>query len=152
VLLIIISALSLLDVMLLVTKIVYCLWKVKKNMSMERWWDDTDREKPKLFGGGGGLGTCPTRTLFTTNPAWTDLASKIGIHSVARLVTDNMSHGIASHHCGVIDDGSVNISMISLSHLLWENRNLVLQKFYVVTLYNSSLCRHKHWRTCYCLL
>jgi hypothetical protein len=38
---------------------------------MEHRWNETDRGKPKYSGGGGGK-TCPSATLSTKNPTWTD--------------------------------------------------------------------------------
>jgi hypothetical protein len=43
---------------------------------MEHRWNEIDRGKPKYSGGGG---TCPSATLSTTNPTWTNLGSNLGL-------------------------------------------------------------------------
>jgi hypothetical protein len=40
--------------------------------------------------------TCPSATLSTTNPIWTDPGSKPGFRD-GRLVTNRLSHGMASN-------------------------------------------------------
>jgi hypothetical protein len=37
---------------------------------MEHWWNEIDRGKPKYSGK-----TCPSATVSTTNPTWTDPGS-----------------------------------------------------------------------------
>jgi hypothetical protein len=45
---------------------------------MEHWWNETDG-KAEVFGGK----TCPTATLSTTNPTWTDPGSNPGLRGDA---------------------------------------------------------------------
>jgi hypothetical protein len=37
--------------------------------------------------------TCPSATLSTTNPTWTDLGINLGLHD-ERLATNHLSHGM----------------------------------------------------------
>jgi hypothetical protein len=47
---------------------------------MEQWQNDIDREKLKDL-----ERTCPSVTLFTTNPTWTDLGMNPGLPSDKQL-------------------------------------------------------------------
>jgi hypothetical protein len=44
---------------------------------MERRWNEIDRGKPKYSGGKA----CPSATLSTANPTWTDPGSNTGIRN-----------------------------------------------------------------------
>jgi hypothetical protein len=50
-------------------------------------WNEIDRGKPKYSGGK----TCPSATLSTTNPTWTDPGSNPGLCS-ERPATNRLSH------------------------------------------------------------
>lgn len=54
-------------------------------MSMQKWWNDTDRENQS---------TCPSATLFLTNRTWTGFGSNPGFRRV-RPVNNRLSHGAA---------------------------------------------------------
>jgi hypothetical protein len=54
---------------------------------MEHRWNEIDRGKPKYSGK-----TCPSATLSTTNPTWTDPGSNPGLR-VGRQTTNRLSHG-----------------------------------------------------------
>jgi hypothetical protein len=56
---------------------------------MEHRWNETDRGKPKYSGK-----TCPSVTLSTTNPTWTDPGSNPGLRG-ERPATNRLSHGTA---------------------------------------------------------
>jgi hypothetical protein len=56
---------------------------------MEHQWNETDRGKPKTR-----RKTCPSATLSTTNPTWTDPGSNPGLRS-GRPATNRLSHGTA---------------------------------------------------------
>jgi hypothetical protein len=56
---------------------------------MEYQWNETDKGKPTT-----GRKTCPSVTLFTTNPTWIDPGSNLGLHS-ERPATNRLSHGTA---------------------------------------------------------
>jgi hypothetical protein len=56
---------------------------------MEQRWNETDRGKPKYSGK-----TCPSATLSTTNPTWTDPESNPGLRG-ERPATNRLSHGTA---------------------------------------------------------
>jgi hypothetical protein len=56
--------------------------------SVKPWWNYTDRGKPK-----NSEKTCPSATLSTTNPTWTDL----GLCG-ERPATNCLSHGTAYIH------------------------------------------------------
>jgi hypothetical protein len=56
---------------------------------MEHQWNEIDREKPTTR-----RKTCPSATLSTTNPTWTDPGSKPGLRGV-RPATNPLSHGTA---------------------------------------------------------
>jgi hypothetical protein len=63
---------------------------------MEQRWNDT-------VGGGGGdrrtlRKTCPSATLSTTNPTWTDLGANPGLRG-EKMATDRLSYGTASCAC-----------------------------------------------------
>jgi hypothetical protein len=60
---------------------------------MEHRWNDTDRGKPKYSGK-----TCPSVTLSTTNPTWTDPGSNPGLRG-GRPAANRLSHGTAFHMC-----------------------------------------------------
>jgi hypothetical protein len=51
---------------------------IKLKMSMEHRWNDTDRGKLKTR-----RKTCPSATLSTTNPTWTDPESNLGLRGEA---------------------------------------------------------------------
>jgi hypothetical protein len=55
---------------------------------MEHRWNEFDRGKPKYSGGK----TCPSATLTTTNPTWTDPGSNLGLCG-GRPATNRLSHG-----------------------------------------------------------
>jgi hypothetical protein len=80
---------------------------------MEHRWNETDREKPSTWGK-----TCPSATLSTTNPTWTDPGSNPGLRG-GRPATNRLSHGtvnnlLTSKHGGkgkglpVICDASID--------------------------------------------
>jgi hypothetical protein len=56
---------------------------------MEHQWNEIDRENRQL-----GEKTCPSATLSTTNPTWTDPGSNPGFRS-ERPATNRLSHGTA---------------------------------------------------------
>jgi hypothetical protein len=56
---------------------------------MEHQWNETDRGKPTTR-----RKTCPSATLSTTNPTWTDPGSNPG-HRSGRPATNRLSHGTA---------------------------------------------------------
>jgi hypothetical protein len=58
---------------------------------MEHRWNEIDSGKPKYSGGGGN---CPSATLSTTNPTWTDPGSISGLRG-ERPATNRLSHGTA---------------------------------------------------------
>jgi hypothetical protein len=60
-------------------------------MSVERWWNDTERRKTSVFGGGG---TSPTATLRTTNIMRNGAGSNPGLRG-ERPATDPLRHGTA---------------------------------------------------------
>jgi hypothetical protein len=53
-------------------------------MSIELWWNDTDRGKVKNS----------EENLSTTNTTWTDLGVNLGLH-IERPATRRLSHGTA---------------------------------------------------------
>jgi hypothetical protein len=57
---------------------------------MEHQWNEIDRWKPATR-----RKTCPSATLSTTNPTWTDPGSNPGLRS-GRPATNRLSHGTAS--------------------------------------------------------
>jgi hypothetical protein len=57
----------------------------------ERRWNDIDRGKPKTR-----RETCPSTTLFTTNPTWIDPGGNLGLRG-ERPVTSHLSHDTALH-------------------------------------------------------
>jgi hypothetical protein len=54
---------------------------------MEHRWNEIDRGKPK-----NSEKTCPSATLSTTNPTWTDPGSSPGLHG-GRPAANSLSHG-----------------------------------------------------------
>jgi hypothetical protein len=58
---------------------------------MESWWNDTDRGKTEEL----GEKTCPSATLSTTNPTWTDPGKNPGLCG-GRPETNRLSHGMAN--------------------------------------------------------
>jgi hypothetical protein len=56
---------------------------------MEHQWNEIDREKPTTR-----RKTCPSATLSTTNPTWTDPGSNPGL-SGERPASNRLSHGTA---------------------------------------------------------
>jgi len=52
----------------------YTAWVVDEWMSMEQWWNDTDKGKLKYSGN-----PCPWFTVSITNLTWTDLGSNPGL-------------------------------------------------------------------------
>jgi hypothetical protein len=68
---------------------------------MEHRWNEIDRGKPKYWGK-----TCPSATLSTTNPTWTDPGSNPGLRG-GRLATNRLSHGTAQ---GPVWTGAENSS------------------------------------------
>jgi hypothetical protein len=52
-------------------------------------WNDIDRENGRTQ-----EKTCPSATLFTTNPTWADPGTNPGLHS-ERPRTNCLSHGMA---------------------------------------------------------
>jgi len=58
-------------------------------MSVERWWNDTDRGKLKYW-----EKTCTSATLSATNLTWTDLGSDLGLRG-ERPATDRLRDGTA---------------------------------------------------------
>jgi len=52
----------------------------------KRWWNDSDREKPKYL-----EKTCASVTLSATNPTWTGLGPNPGF-SGERPATNRLSH------------------------------------------------------------
>jgi hypothetical protein len=56
---------------------------------MEHQWNKIDRGKPITR-----RKPCPSATLSTTNPTWTDPGSNPGFHS-GRPATNRLSHGTA---------------------------------------------------------
>jgi hypothetical protein len=59
---------------------------------MEHQWNLIDRGKPKYSGK-----TCPSATLSTTNPTWTDPGSNLGLCS-GKLADNHLRHGTALDH------------------------------------------------------
>jgi hypothetical protein len=57
---------------------------------MEHRWNEIDRGKPKYSGGK----TCPSATLSTTKPTWTDPGSNPGLRG-ERPATNRLSHDTA---------------------------------------------------------
>ena len=57
---------------------------------MEHRWNEIDIGKPKYSGK-----TCPSATLSTTNPIWTDPGSNLSLRG-GRPATNRLSHGTAS--------------------------------------------------------
>jgi hypothetical protein len=57
---------------------------------MEHQWHVIDRGKPTTL-----RKTCPSATLSTINPTWTDLGSNPGLRS-ERPATNRLSHGTAN--------------------------------------------------------
>jgi hypothetical protein len=64
--------------------------------------------KTEVLGGGGG--TCPTATLSTTNPTWTDPGSNPGLRG-GRPAANRLSHGTA-FECALVD-GCVHTSEVT---------------------------------------
>jgi hypothetical protein len=64
---------------------------------MEHRWNEIDRGKPKYY----GEKTCPSATLSTTNPTWTDPASNPGLHG-ERPETNRLIYGTALRNVTVI--------------------------------------------------
>jgi hypothetical protein len=56
---------------------------------MEHLWNEIDRGKPTTR-----KKTCPSATLSTTNPTWTEPGSNAGLRS-GRPATNRLSHGTA---------------------------------------------------------
>jgi hypothetical protein len=56
---------------------------------MEHRWKEIDRGKPKY-----SEKNCPSATLFTTNPTWTDPGLNPGFRG-ERPATNRLSHGTA---------------------------------------------------------
>jgi hypothetical protein len=56
---------------------------------MEHQWNEIDRGKPTTL-----RKTCPSATLSTTNPTWTDPGSNAGLRS-GRPATNRLSHDTA---------------------------------------------------------
>jgi hypothetical protein len=56
---------------------------------MERQWNESGRRKPTTR-----RKTCPSATLSTTNPTWTDPGSNTGLRS-GKPATNRLSHGTA---------------------------------------------------------
>jgi hypothetical protein len=54
-----------------------------------KWWNDIDRENGRTR-----RKPCPSATLSTTNPTWTDPGMNPGLHG-ENLVTNHLSHGTA---------------------------------------------------------
>jgi hypothetical protein len=59
---------------------------------IEHPWNEIDKGKPKYSGGGGE--TCPSATLSTKIPTWTDPGSNPGLRG-ERPATNRLSHGTA---------------------------------------------------------
>jgi hypothetical protein len=57
---------------------------------MENRWNETDRRKNEAL----GEKTCPSATLSTTNPTWTDPGSNLG-HRGGKPATNRLSNGTA---------------------------------------------------------
>ena len=57
-------------------------------MSMEQWWNDTDREKHKSW-----RKSCPTATLSTNTVTSGGTGSNLGLHS-NRPANNHLSYGI----------------------------------------------------------
>jgi hypothetical protein len=57
---------------------------------MEHRWNETDRGKTEVL----GKKTCPSATLSTTNPTWTDPGSNPGLRG-GRQAANRLSHGTA---------------------------------------------------------
>jgi hypothetical protein len=57
---------------------------------MEHRWNEIDKGKTEVLGGK----TCPSATLSTTNPSWTDPGSNPGL-SGERPATNGLSNGTA---------------------------------------------------------
>jgi hypothetical protein len=69
---------------------------------MEHQWDESDREEPTTR-----RKTCPSATLSTKNPTWSDLGSNPGLRG-ERPATNRLSHGTAYYSdilCGVTSLG-----------------------------------------------
>jgi hypothetical protein len=62
---------------------------MKMRMSIEHWWNNTDRGNRAT-----GRKTCPSTTLSTTNVTGTDLGSSPGLRG-ERPATNRQSHGTA---------------------------------------------------------
>jgi hypothetical protein len=58
-------------------------------MSMENWWNDTDKGKQSTQ-----RKPCPTASFSTTNNMWTDVGSNLGLHGVWPT-TNCLSQGAA---------------------------------------------------------
>jgi hypothetical protein len=56
----------------------------------QRQWNDTDRDNRRSW-----RKTCPSDTLATTNPTWTDPYMNLGLCG-ERLMNNNLSHGTAT--------------------------------------------------------
>jgi hypothetical protein len=78
--------------------------------SMEHWWNDTDRVKPKH----SKKKKYPSVTLFATNPTWTGLHLNPSLHG-ARLATNRLSHAWTLI---VFDSSSINYLLHSLTYTL----------------------------------
>jgi hypothetical protein len=63
---------------------------------MEQRWNEIDRGKPKYWGK-----TCPSATLFTTNPTWSDPGSNPGLRG-ERPATNRPSHGMPMQKVNVM--------------------------------------------------
>ena len=50
-------------------------------MSVQHWWNDTDRRKPNYWGK-----TCPSATVSSPNPTWTNLELKPVFHYAGRRI------------------------------------------------------------------
>jgi hypothetical protein len=105
----------------------YCTTPVMKMSSfwpvlqvMEHQWNEIDRGKPTTR-----RKTCPSATLSTTNPTWTDPGSNTGLRS-GRPATNRLSHGTVLPcsyliHTGFISNYCTKLSVCAptcFGHLL----------------------------------
>jgi hypothetical protein len=66
-------------------KLKYC----ERYLSMEHWWNDTDRGNRST-----GRDTCPSATLSITDSTWTGLGANPGLGG-EKPATNRLSHGTA---------------------------------------------------------
>jgi hypothetical protein len=87
---------------------------------MEHRWNEIDRKETEVF----GEKTCPSATLSTTNPTWTDLGLNPGLRG-ERAATNRLSHGRTKGRLVFpsINNSKVNCKLLSQSRYLDKQRN-----------------------------